>query len=868
MPNQFRIMRFIRQRRRPARRRAARVMPVGSIESLETRTLLAGNPLDSIPQLNSLPDAPVSIYLDFDGHTEAAWGNFRNVVTPVYDIDDDATTFSDDELSRISQIWNLVAEDFRPFDVNVTTVDPGSYNNFESILISIGGNGSWYNPETGGVARVDGFSNSQSNSVFVFSDNQAFGADRGFASFVAFTVSHEAGHAFGLNHRSQFDEDGNRVDEYEPGTLRQGPLMGQAFFSERNTWTTGPSIAATVTQDALAVMTRAANQTFNYRVDDYGNDRQSATTLSFVDDAFAASGVIERNLDEDFFAIEPTAGTLDVSVNGLDLRPEFGGSVIGTNADLVLKLYDSRGNLIEESAPTDSLNASLSVIVEDRTYYVAVTNTGEYGALGQFDLSGTLTTYPTPVITSPLVTTDTRVPTFEWMPSSDSTIYELQVESVANGQLVINAANITATSFTPTLPLPQGDYLVRAKGQNTDWSDDIPLTVDVPTPDQPVVASPSFGQVVENPVVTFDWSDVDYAASYEVQLRNLRTNELTTLTTAVETSEFTVAEFLPDDPYRVWVRATNEALEQSEFSSPVDFTVDVPPAARPTVTAPIGTVRNQNQVITWNPVAGAVRYELWMNGVNQSKLVYEPNLSAASFEIPQALPEGLYRTWVKAYNQHGESDGWSLGASFTVDVAEPLRPVIVAPTTVSTTRQPTIAWNQSDNNAVAWELWVNDATNKTVKVIHLPRIEVQNHTAQEDLPDGEFHAWVRAINAVGEYGGWSSRFEFVVSASGQGATSGSSTPQLLAPTGDVAGSAEDVRFTWSNVTNAAKYQLFVRDLETGVFQRIDVNPQQTTDVTNHFVKLKPGTYRAWVRSVSPFGMVSPWSEPVSFSVLV
>ena len=52
------------------------------------------NPLNAIPVLNSLPGAAAALYLDFDGHTESSWGGYSNVVTPVFDQDGDATTFS------------------------------------------------------------------------------------------------------------------------------------------------------------------------------------------------------------------------------------------------------------------------------------------------------------------------------------------------------------------------------------------------------------------------------------------------------------------------------------------------------------------------------------------------------------------------------------------------------------------------------------------------------------------------------------------------------------------------------------------------------------------------------------------------------
>ncbi len=89
-------------------------------EALENRIVLSA----TAPSLSSLPDASASLYLDFDGHFEATWGTHTNVSTAVFDIDEYPTTFSDDELAFITETWARVAEDYAPFNINVTTVEP------------------------------------------------------------------------------------------------------------------------------------------------------------------------------------------------------------------------------------------------------------------------------------------------------------------------------------------------------------------------------------------------------------------------------------------------------------------------------------------------------------------------------------------------------------------------------------------------------------------------------------------------------------------------------------------------------------------------------------------------------------------------
>ena len=76
------------------------------------------------PALHSNPSASDALYLDFDGHFEPVWGSYSNLTTPSYDVDGDTSTFTDGELANIGTIWAAVAEDYAPFNLDVTTVRP------------------------------------------------------------------------------------------------------------------------------------------------------------------------------------------------------------------------------------------------------------------------------------------------------------------------------------------------------------------------------------------------------------------------------------------------------------------------------------------------------------------------------------------------------------------------------------------------------------------------------------------------------------------------------------------------------------------------------------------------------------------------
>src|SRR5262245_31384917 len=146
--------------------------------------------LDSVPVLNRLPGAAVSLYLDFNGDFTADSGGQNNITTPPLDQDGDATTFADAELSAIEQIWRYVADDYAPFNVNVTTVEPPSFNNGVALRVDIGGSGRWVGALYGGIAYVDSFTSSIVNTVYVFSAN----LNNGTPKYVGDAAGHESGH--------------------------------------------------------------------------------------------------------------------------------------------------------------------------------------------------------------------------------------------------------------------------------------------------------------------------------------------------------------------------------------------------------------------------------------------------------------------------------------------------------------------------------------------------------------------------------------------------------------------------------------------------------------------------------------------------
>ncbi len=77
-------------------------------------------------KLHSNPGSQFRVYLDFDGHTTTgtSWNSYwgvSSIVSPAFSTSDGSPNFSATELSAIQQVWQRVAEDFAPFNIDVTT---------------------------------------------------------------------------------------------------------------------------------------------------------------------------------------------------------------------------------------------------------------------------------------------------------------------------------------------------------------------------------------------------------------------------------------------------------------------------------------------------------------------------------------------------------------------------------------------------------------------------------------------------------------------------------------------------------------------------------------------------------------------------
>jgi len=384
------------------------VAPAPAAPNPASAAAVSAFPLAQTFFLHSNPGALLetrkTIYLDFDGHTTTgtSWNNYTGgaaIVTPAYSFEGDSS-FSDNELARIQYIWQRVAEDFIPFNVDVTTEDPGlaaivgRTDGRYGQRVVIGGDSLWYQGLVyGGLASIGSFGSTYDKPCFVFSDNLGI-SDHGNEKYVAEAISHEVGHTLKLYH----DGVTGGVVYYRgqgEGPTGWAPLMGIGYYKELTQWSKGEYAGANNHKDELSILAGATGG-FGYRLDDHGGTFATAAGLTVVVGTnVSGEGIIERTADLDFFSFTTGQGLVSLSI---DPAPR------GPNLDILATLYDILGEVVAVSNPIGALNASFSLSLPAGTYYLSIDGTGEgdplvtgysdYGSLGYYSITGTIVPEP------------------------------------------------------------------------------------------------------------------------------------------------------------------------------------------------------------------------------------------------------------------------------------------------------------------------------------------------------------------------------------------------------------------------------------------------------------------------------------------
>jgi hypothetical protein len=366
--------------------------------------------------LNSKAGASRTVYLDMDGHnvTGTIWNNNQGVDTfymRPYDTDGNEASFSQSELNDIAETWKRVAEDFAPYDINVTTQEPANFGpDVGHILVTrkADANGQEiYSCGCGGVAYVNVWG--RSNYPF-YQPALVFLDGVGGPHNISEAASHELGHNLALGH------DGTSTSSYYgghgSGNTDWGPIMGVGYYAQVSQWSKGEYADASNTQDDLQIIAGH----LGYRIDDHedvnfgnatvlqisnGTDLLATNPVSDPGNLNPANkGIIEDRNDIDLFSLNVGEGQMDIAVTPAWISSYTSQSRRGMNLDAQAILYDANGFEIIRSDIAGDTYAQISTWVAAGQYFLAIEGVGagdpattgysNYGSLGQYFITGTV----------------------------------------------------------------------------------------------------------------------------------------------------------------------------------------------------------------------------------------------------------------------------------------------------------------------------------------------------------------------------------------------------------------------------------------------------------------------------------------------
>jgi hypothetical protein len=411
----------------------------GIVQATTTITTTPSYPTTQTFLLHSRPTAKLKIYLDFNGHTttntewNALWRN-PSFTTPPFSIDEDPTTFNDQEHETIQAVWRRMAEDFAGFNVDVTTEEPTSAELLRTsvndtsygtrVLFGIDQN----NTGAGGIAFLGSFNELRTGGVpgnpcFVFA-----GPGSG-AKFMSEAGSHEVGHTVGLGHdgiTNGFEYFGG----HGTGANSWAPIMGVGYYREIVQWSKGEYESANQTQDDLQVI----SSYLTYAADDHGDTNDTATFASGT--KLSGVGIIGKSNDIDLFQFRAGVGNLVIT-------PKV--ALSSPNLRLQVRVLDSAGTPLGTFTGDGTVgNLAPGLITvripRDGAYFIELTGAAQgdgvtngytrYGSLGYYTFDAEWTEFgnkrpaANATLSAPLtynyITAPNQVVTFDGTLSTDS----------------------------------------------------------------------------------------------------------------------------------------------------------------------------------------------------------------------------------------------------------------------------------------------------------------------------------------------------------------------------------------------------------------------------------------------------------------
>ncbi len=405
----------------------------------------------------------------------------------------------------------------------------------------------------------------------------------------------------------------------------------------------------------------------------------------------------------------------------------------------------------------------------------------------------------------------------------------------------------------------------------------------------PGLVSPSIGWSAENPRPTFDWQDVDGAASYTIQISYNTTFSLIAQSKVVTSSDYTALKDLARNRVVYWRVRANGTNGPSSWSEAWQFTSAIP-ASTPSLQSPANNtlITSYTPRLDWSNskvYTGTTfdRYVLqialdanFSNGLQEIQ-VYGGVTNSEYTVDNYLIPNTKYYWRVRAYNVSGHYSTWSAVRSFRSAMLPPVLQSTEEGWTSIIIQQspaPEVSWiAQSPRPSFDWND-VEGATSYTIQISYNTKftslaqskvVTSSDYTAFKDLPRNRVLFWRVRANGTNGPSLWSESMQFTSSLA-------PSTPKPLSPGNNVRIKTFNPRLDWANSkvfsgTIFDKYELQVA-LDSGFTTGLSIF-EITGSITNSeytfITPLSSNTRYYWrIRAYNTDGQYSTWSGVRNF----
>ena len=261
-----------------------------------------------------------------------------------------------------------------------------------------------------------------------------------------------------------------------------------------------------------------------------------------------------------------------------------------------------------------------------------------------------------------------------WDAVTEAAGYEVEVDGT-----VIDNDNSTCCMHLGLVPGSQHIYRVRAikTGQTSDWTDQLTITTFLLSTPEDLAAATS------QTAITLNWSPVDNAAGYELEMDGAVTKDIVSTT-------YTYSGLVPNSQHVFRVRAVKQG-GASAWSKILTKSTQISTFGKPNLTA---VNKKTSIIIMWNEIVGSTGYDIDVDGT-----VY-PNVANRKYVHTNLTPGALHIYKVKAKNGQAVTD-WSDALSVSTLPDGPVTPTNIEAS--ATTNKVLLTWD-SVPNATEYEL--------------------------------------------------------------------------------------------------------------------------------------------------------------------